>query len=259
MIRKVAMITGGCRGIGLAISQQLMKEGFSLSILGTSRVDKVQAVLDQLRQDGTVLYTSGDMASAGDRCSFLEATLARFGRVDLLVNNAGVAPELRVDLLDMSEESYDRVMTINLKGPLFLSQIVAREMIRQEEQSAMPAGLRGMIINIGSISAEAISLNRAEYCLSKTGLAMATQLFAARLASEAIPVFEIRPGIVETDMTEKVRPRYDEMIEQGVFPIRRWGKPQDLADALSLLISGRLSYSTGECLHVDGGFHIRRL
>ena len=279
---KTAMITGGCRGIGLAVSRQLVREGYNVSIMGTSRGEKVQPVIDELRQKGKVLYTVGDISSGGDRMSFLDATLARFGSVDLLVNNAGVAPEVRADLLDVSEESYDRVMTINLKGPFFLSQIVARQMLRQTQarqtkvsqtgehvpetagnnagsSAARDAEINGLIINISSVSADIISLNRGEYCLSKTGMSMMTRLFAARLAGSGVLVYEIKPGIIETDMTAGVRQKYDQLIEQGQFPIARWGQPEDLAEAVSLLISGKLRYSTGDCLHVDGGYHIRQL
>ena len=279
---KTAMITGGCRGIGLAVSRQLVREGYNVSIMGTSRGEKVQPVIDELRQKGKVLYTVGDISLGGDRMSFLDATLARFGSVDLLVNNAGVAPEVRADLLDVSEESYDRVMTINLKGPFFLSQIVARQMLRQTQarqtkvsqtgehvpetagnnagsSAARDAEINGLIINISSVSADIISLNRGEYCLSKTGMSMMTRLFAARLAGSGVLVYEIKPGIIETDMTAGVRQKYDQLIEQGQFPIARWGQPEDLAEAVSLLISGKLRYSTGDCLHVDGGYHIRQL
>jgi len=173
-----------------------------------------------------------------------------------LVNNAGGAPLVRADVLEMSEESYDRVMAINLKGPVFLSQLVARQMLRQPGR---PDGLRGTIVVISSVSADTVSLSRAEYCLSKAGLGMLTQILAARLAEDRIPVYEVRPGIIQTDMTAGVRQLYDQQIAAGVFPMRRWGQPGDVADAVALLASGQLRYSTGECLHVDGGFHIRRL
>lgn len=255
---KSAMITGGCRGIGLAISRQLQQEGYALAIMGTVGEDRLTDVLGALRAAGPVSYTCGSLDRAADRSRFLQDAVAACGRVDLLVNNAGVAPLLRADLLDMPEESYDRVMGINLKGPVFLSQMAARRMLEQP-MPADPAGLRGMVINIGSISADTVSLNRSEYCLSKAGLSMFTQLLAARLADSAIPVYEIRPGVIKTDMTALVAAHYQHLIEQGAFPIRRWGTPEDVAAAVSLLASGRLAYSTGECLHVDGGFHIRRL
>lgn len=255
---KIAIITGGTRGIGLAVSRKLAAEGYSLSIMGRRADTDISATLSELGAIGPVIYTRGDIAGPDDRALLLNRTLAEYGRVDLLVNNAGIAPRIRADLLEMSEESYDLVMETNLKGPLFLSQAVAKQMLRQAggETAGYP---EGMIINIGSISAWTVSLNRSEYCLAKAGLSMMTQLFAARLAAAAIPVFEIQPGIIATDMTAGVRGKYDSMLEEGVFPIPRWGQPEDLAEAVSLLTSGRLAYSTGECLHVDGGFHIRRL
>ena len=248
---KTAMITGGCRGIGLAISQQLQEDGYALSILGTSPADKLAEVLAGLSSRGPILYTCGNVADASDRQAFFAETMRVFGRIDLLVNNAGVAPLVRADVLDMSEESYDRVMGINLKGPVFLSQLAARQMLLQEA--------KGMVINIGSISSDTASINRAEYCLSKAGVSMLTQLLAVRLANDGIPVYEVRPGIIQTDMTAGVQSRYDQLIEQGLLPIRRWGQPEDVARAVSLLASGRLGYSTGDCLNVDGGFHLRRL
>lgn len=248
---KTAMITGGCRGIGLAISQQLQEDGYALSILGTSPAEKLADVLAGLSSAGPILYTCGNVADASDRQTFFAETMRVFSRIDLLVNNAGVAPLIRADVLDMSEESYDRVMGINLKGPVFLSQLAARQMLLQEA--------KGMVINIGSISSDTASINRAEYCLSKAGVSMLTQLLAVRLANDGIPVYEVRPGIIQTDMTAGVQSRYDQLIEQGLLPIRRWGQPEDVARAVSLLASGRLGYSTGDCLNVDGGFHLRRL
>jgi len=259
---KISMITGGCRGIGLAISRQLQRDGYALSILGTADPRQVAGILEELRSVGPVSYTQGNLAESAGRTQFVKDTLAAYNRIDLLVNNAGVAPLTRADLLEMSEDSYDHVMSVNLKGPVFLSQLVARQMLEQpapDESRANGSVPRGMVVNISSISADTVSLNRSEYCLSKAALSMFTQLLAARLAGDSIPVYEIRPGIIKTDMTALVQTRYDDLIDQGLLPIARWGLPEDVADAVSLLASGRLSYSTGECLHVDGGFHIRRL
>ncbi|NLO35034.1 MAG: 3-ketoacyl-ACP reductase [Clostridiaceae bacterium] len=252
----VAMVTGGSRGIGLAVSRRLLADGFQLSILGTKPAEAIGDTLAELSQAGSVAYTQGDLGAAEDRARYLAGTLERFGRIDLLVNNAGVAPLVRADVLEMSEASYDRVMAINLKGPVFLSQLVARQMLNQPLRSD---GLRGSIVVISSVSANTVSTSRAEYCLSKAGLSMLTQILAARLAEDAIPVYEIRPGIIQTDMTAGVRQVYDSQIAAGVFPMKRWGQPEDVADAVALLASGQLRYSTGDCLHVDGGFHIRRL
>jgi NAD(P)-dependent dehydrogenase (short-subunit alcohol dehydrogenase family) len=256
MNQRVAMVTGGSRGIGLAVSRKLQQDGFALSILGTTGAEGLAATLAELRAGGSVHYTQGNLADSGDRSRFLAETVTAYDRVDLLVNNAGVAPLSRADVLEMREDSYDRVMAINLKGPVFLSQIVARQMLGQTRPETGP---RGTIITISSISAKTVSLNRAEYCLSKAGLTMLTQLLAARLAEAAIPVYEIRPGIIKTDMTARVQTHYDRLLADGVFPMRRWGQPEDVAAAVALLASGQLSYATGECLHVDGGFHIRRL
>ncbi len=254
--RPVAMVTGGARGIGLAVSRCLQADGFCLSVLGTKPPETLGDTWTGLEQAGPAVYTQGDLSQSEDRARYLDRTLEQFGRVDLLVNNAGVAPLVRADVLEMGEESYDRVMAINLKGPVFLSQRVARQML---QQPLRPDGLRGAIVVISSVSADTVSLSRAEYCLSKAGLGMLTQILAARLAEDRIPVYEVRPGIIQTDMTAGVRQLYDQQIAAGVFPMRRWGQPGDVADAVALLASGQLRYSTGECLHVDGGFHIRRL
>jgi NAD(P)-dependent dehydrogenase (short-subunit alcohol dehydrogenase family) len=246
---KVAMVTGGLRGIGLGVTKALLRDGFAVSAMGTSPPDKVQPVLAGLA--GTVRYSQGSLDSTDDRQRFLDETLAAYGRVDALVNNAGVAPLVRMPLLDMTEESYDRVMGINLRGTMFLSQIVAR-VLRKQAQG-------GFIVNVSSLSAYTASVARGEYCLSKTGLSMLTKLFAAELAADGIGVYEVRPGIIDTDMTSVVHQKYTDAIEGGLLPIARWGKPEDIGEAVSLLCSGRLGYSTGDVLNVDGGFHLRTL
>jgi 3-oxoacyl-[acyl-carrier protein] reductase len=182
--------------------------------------------------------------------------LENFGRIDVLINNAGVAPKTRMDLLETTEESMDHVLGINLKGTFFLTQLVANVMTRQLERDP---DSRPKIINISSVSAYTSSVNRGEYCISKAGLSMVTSLFADRLAEYGILVYEIRPGIIKTDMTAAVQEKYDRLIEQGLTPVKRWGVPQDIADAVSVLCSGKLGFSTGEVLNVDGGFHLRRL
>ena len=173
----------------------------------------------------------------------------------MLVNNAGVAPSQRVDLLDMTEESFDRVVGINAKGTMFMTQAVARQMLTQE----FCGPRRGVIINISSISAVVSSTNRAEYYISTAGASMLTTLFADRLAAEGIFVYEVRPGVIDTDMTAKVRKKYDELIEQGAFPIKRWGRPEDVANVVSAFCSDKFLYTTGNYIDVDGGFHIQRL
>jgi NAD(P)-dependent dehydrogenase (short-subunit alcohol dehydrogenase family) len=199
-----------------------------------------------------------DIAKKADREKLLSATREQLGRLDLLVNNAGIAPSKRVDLLEADEESFDRLIAVNLKGPYFLSQAVARWMIEQKATGAIHA-YRPAIVNINSISAYAASPERGEYCVSKAGSAMMTKLFAARLAEEGINVYEIRPGVIETDMTAGVKEKYDRMIDQGLTPIKRWGTPEDVARAVTAIASGSFPFSTGEVINIDGGFHLRRL
>ena len=255
-MKRTAIVTGGCRGIGLAISRKLGQDGMNIAVLSTGGEEKYADALRTLTEDGTDwLYVQGSVDQAADRARLVEKTVERFGRVDVLVNNAGVAPLVRNDLLEMTEESFDRVIGINTKGTLFLSQLVAKQMIRQDRVFRH----QGVIVNIGSCSAEVSSISRGEYCISKAGVAMITQLFADRLASEDILVHEVRPGVIATDMTEKVKAKYDALIEEGVFPIRRWGEAEDVAAVVSLLCSETIGYTTGNYIDVDGGFHIRRL
>jgi 3-oxoacyl-[acyl-carrier protein] reductase len=205
------------------------------------------------------LLVQADISLAQDRRKLVDESLAAFGRVDLLVNNAGVAPLVRADILEATEESFDRVMNINLKGPYFLTQLVANQMIQQQTSNSKPQ-TTAKIINITSVSAYAASTNRGEYCVSKAGLSMATQLFAARLAEHGIGVYEIRPGIIETDMSRAVKEKYDKLIfEQNLTPIRRWGRGEDVARAVVAIATDQFPFSTGEVINVDGGFHMRRL
>lgn len=256
MNKKTAIVTGGGRGIGLGIVRQLAKDGCNLVVMGSSPEERYKEALDELRNTGAnILYVSGNIASADDRQRCLDAALEEFGKIDILVNNAGVAPKVRADLLEMTEESFDYVMDINLKGTMFFTQLVAKQMISQKSEEAK----KGTIINIASISSEVSSINRGEYCISKAGISMLTTLYADRLAPEGIFVYEIRPGIINTDMTSKVKQRYDELIEGGLLPIKRWGTPEDIGNAVSLLCSDKMTYSTGDVLFLDGGFHIRRL
>jgi len=244
MTNKTAIVTGAARGIGFAIAKRLETDGYHIVNFDL-----------QANEESSWLHVQGSIASAQDRQRCLRETMAKFGRVDVLVNNAGVAPATRADLLDMDEESFDRVMGINLKGTFFLTQLVAKQMLAQPPQGKK----RGTIVNISSCSADVVSVNRGEYCISKAGLAMATKLFAARLAEENIYVHEVRPGIIVTDMTSAVRGKYDDMIEQGVFPIARWGKPEDVAAAVAAFCGDAFLYTTGNHVDVDGGFHIKRL
>lgn len=256
MSKTTAIVTGASRGIGYAIARQLGRDGHQVVLFATGPKEKYQDALDALTKEKiTWHYVQGSLDSQKDRERLLKETIERFGRVDILVNNAGVAPLERKDILEMTEESFDRVIGINTKGTLFLTQIVARQMLVQEWTGKK----RGTIVNVGSCSAEVSSVSRGEYCVSKAGVSMITQLFADRLAPEGILVHEVRPGVIATDMTSAVKEKYDNLLEQGVFPIRRWGTPQDVADAVSVFCSDKILYTTGSYLDIDGGFHIRRL
>jgi 3-oxoacyl-[acyl-carrier protein] reductase len=255
-----ALVTGGSRGIGRAIVIELARLGFDIAINYVSNEGAAQdtAVEARMARSGVLVETiGGDIGVAADREKILRFVRDRFRRLDLLVNNAGVAPAERADLLEATEESFDRLVRVNLKGPYFLSQAAARWMI--EQRATAGKDYHPAIVNIGSVSAAAASVNRGDYCVSKAGVAMMTQLFAARLAEHGINVYEVRPGIISTDMTAGVKEKYDELFATGVTPIRRWGTPEDVAQAVSAVAQGLLPYSTGEVIHVDGGFHIRRL
>ena len=253
---KTAIVTGASRGIGFATAKQLCSEGYNLVMVATGIKEKNSDAINELEKLGTeVLYVQANIANHDDRLRIVEEAVKAFGRIDVLVNNAGVAPLQRADLLTMTEESFDRVIGTNTKGNMFLTQAVANQMIRQD----LVNGRRGVIVNISSCSAVVSSTNRGEYCISKAGVSMLTTLYADRLAPEGILVHEIRPGVIDTDMTGTVHEKYDRLIAAGEFPIARWGKPQDIANAVSLLISDKLMYTTGNYIDVDGGFHIRRL
>jgi NAD(P)-dependent dehydrogenase (short-subunit alcohol dehydrogenase family) len=255
--KRVALITGGSRGIGLGIAEALADSGFALAINGVRAPGEVAAALAGLRdRNATAEYVSGDIARAGDRQKIIAAVRERFGRLDVLVNNAGVAPSPRADILEASEESFDRVLGINLKGPYFLTQLVARWMIEQRQSTA---DFRGVIVNISSVSATEASINRGDYCISKAGIAMATQLWAHRLAEHEIAVYEVRPGIVHTDMSAAVAEKYDKLIAEGLTVENRWGEPADVGRAVAMLARGDLTYATGNVLHIDGGLTLRRL
>ncbi len=255
--RRVALVTGGTRGIGLGAATALAGEGFDLALAGQRDADAVAPVLDTLRQvGGRVLYVTADVGEAGDRVRLLESVRGTFGRLDVLVNNAGVAPRPRADILDATEESFDRVLRTNLKGPYFLTQAVARWMIA--ERQADPA-FEACIVNVTSISATVASPDRGDYCLSKAALAMATRLWATRLGRAGIPVYDVRPGLIRTDMTEPVGEKYDRLIDEGLLLQRRWGTPEDVGRAVAALVRGDLSYSTGAVLLVDGGLTVPRL
>jgi 3-oxoacyl-[acyl-carrier protein] reductase len=253
----VALVTGGSRGIGRAICLALADKGWQVAFSFVNNLAAAQATLQAiLATPGSGLMLQADLSVADDRKKLLEATLSTCKRVDLLVNNAGMAPRQRLDLLETTEASYDEVMTVNLKGPFFLTQLVARIMI---DQKKLEPERDPMIINIGSLSAYTSSINRPEYCLSKTGVNKMTLLYADRLAKEGIRVYEVRAGIIETDMTRPMHAKYDQAIADGLLPMNRWGQPEDVARAVVALAENVLPYSTGEVVTVDGGFHIRRL
>ena len=244
MERKIALVTGAAAGIGRAVAEKLLKAG--ITVAGVSR----RAKMGNPPSDD-FLYLPGDISLSEDRERIVKTVLETYGHIDILVNVAGVAPTVRSDLLEMTEESFDRVMNINTKGTLFLTQLVANQMVQN--------GIRGSIVNISSMSAYTSSVSRGEYCISKAGVSMITRLFADRLACAGIMVNEVRPGIIATDMTAGVQEKYDSLIAGGLLPVKRWGTPEDVASAVYTLCSGMLPYVTGQSIDVDGGFHIRRL
>ena len=254
---KVALVTGGARGIGFGIALELASAGFTLVVSGRRTAEQVASALAEIRERVPAsFYVEADVSNAVDRARLLSAVEDTFGRLDVLVNNAGVAPRVRADILEATEESFDRLISTNLKGPYFLTQAVAAWMIRQ--QAADPETCRS-IVNISSVSATVASINRGDYCISKAGIAMATQLWAARLAAHHIGVYEIRPGIIQSDMTAGVRSKYDALIESGLLLDRRWGTPTDIGKAVRTLVSGDLAYATGQVLTLDGGLTLQRL
>lgn len=256
MVKKTALVTGSRRGIGLGISRKLGQEGYQIIVSATKEQD--DAVIAALRSEGIDCeYIPCNIANAQDRARIFEDIRTRYGRLDVVVNNAGVAPDVRLDLLETTEESFDRLMNINLKGTFFMCQAAANTMIAM--QNAGLADYSPRIINISSMSAYTSSTNRGEYCVSKAGIAMTTQLFADRLAEYGIPVFEVRLGIIQTDMTAGVMEKYQKLIDNGVTPIKRFGQPADVANCVAAAASGLLDCATGQVLNADGGFHIRRL
>ena len=256
---KVALVTGGVRGIGLGISKSLLAEGYDLALCGSRSVDLVGAPLAELRRqvaDRKIAYYQCDVGNREERLQLVESVRRDFKQLHLLVNNAGVAAKVRDDLLTMTEENYDWLMKINLQGPFFLTQDVVKWML--EQKTASPEFF-ACIVNISSISATVASLNRGEYCLSKAALSMATRLWAVRLAEYGIPVYEIRPGLIRSDMTAAVTEKYDKLIAEGLVPQHRWGEPVDVGRAVAMLARGELAYSTGQVIMVDGGMMIPKL
>jgi 3-oxoacyl-[acyl-carrier protein] reductase len=256
-MNKVALITGGSRGIGLGIARQLAHAGFDLAINGTRPSNDVEESLKELKHAGNdVVYCRGNISSTTGRENIIRQVKKHYGRLHVLINNAGIGPKERRDILLATEESFDDVMSVNLKGTYFLTQIAANWMI---EQKKMDRGFDGCIINISSVSATVVSTNRGEYCLSKAGLSMATQLFAVRLGEHGIPVFEVRPGIIHTDMTAGAQEKYDRLIKEGLCVQQRWGEPGDVGKVVASMVKGDFMYSTGQVILVDGGLTIPRL
>ncbi len=250
---KTALVTGGGRGIGAGIVDRLAAEGWNVAFCGRKPAEEFAAHCAGLEAKYNVkaLYVQADVSKAEDREKLLYAILEMFGSLEALVNNAGVAPLVRCDLLEMSEESFDRVMNINLKGPFFLTQRIGRYFAENH--------IQGTIVNVGSISATVASISRGEYCLSKAGVAMATKLFAVKMAEFGGPVYEIRPGVISSDMTSVVKEKYDKLIAGGLTLQPRWGFPEDIGKAVAMLLRGDLAYSTGQVIKVDGGMEIGRL
>lgn len=260
----VALVTGASRGIGRGIALELARHGYSVAINYVARRESAEECAELCREAAPANSPArfepvqADISVAADRARLLEAVAQRFGWIDLLVNNAGVAPSVRADILEAGEESFDRVLTTDLKGPYFLTQAVAKYWVEKLPQLAAEHP-RPKIVTISSVSAYAASINRGDYCLAKAGLGMMTKLFALRLAEFGIQVFEIRPGVISTDMTAAVKEQYDRRISAGLSPIRRWGRPEDIARVVAALAEGSFPFSTGEVINVDGGFHLDSL
>lgn len=262
--KPAAIVTGGSRGIGKGIALELADLGYDVLIshfdfTADGKPDETTGLATQKRISGHGVQCEvlrADVSSAADRAKLVELAKSKFGRCDLLMNNAGVAPSKRLDLLQATEESFDRVLRINLRGPYFLTQAVANWMVEQIKEHP---DRKCRIVNTSSLSAYTSSPARGEYCISKAGIAMMTALYADRLAEYGIGVFEIRPGIIETDMTSVVKDKYTKMINEGLTPIKRWGQPEDIARVVGAIAQGRLDFSTGQAINVDGGFHLRRL
>ena len=256
-MRKVALITGAGRGIGLGIARCLAAGGCDIVVADVHDEAVVKDALAELRKLGAeVLYCRADVSDKNARAQMLADIRKRFGRLNVLVNNAGVAPKVRADILEATEESYEWVMRINLQGPYFLTQGAANWMVEQRKQDP---SFSGCIVNISSVSSTVASTSRGEYCISKAGVSMATKLWAARLGEFNIPVYEIRPGIIQTDMTAAVKEKYDKLIGQGLLVQARWGLPEDIGKAVAMLVRGDLAYSTGQVVMIDGGQTVQRL
>jgi 3-oxoacyl-[acyl-carrier protein] reductase len=254
---EVVLVSGSRRGIGLGVAVALSKVGFNIVLNGVSPLSKAKEAIEKMRGSGSRCeYIQADISRKGDRDKLISGVKQKFGRLDILVNNAGVAPQPREDILVATEESFDRLININLKGPYFLAQSIANWMIEQKREDPR-RNLK--IINMSSVNSYTASISRGDYCVSKAGVSMMTALFSIRLAEFGIKVYEIRPGIIKTDMTAPVREKYDRLISEGLAPIRRWGTPEDVGKAVLAIVEDHFPFSTGEVINVDGGFHLRSL
>lgn len=256
-MKKVALITGGSRGIGYSISKHLAEAGFDIAVNGIRDENSVKPDLERLRQTGAdVLYCQGNISLSGERKKIIQQVEDHFQKLHVLVNNAGMAPRERKDVLETSEESFDEIISTNLKSAFFLSQHVSNWMIKQKKEDVL---FEGCIVNVSSMSATVASVNRGEYCISKAGLSMVTKLFAVRLGEFDIPVYEVRPGVIYTDMTSGVKEKYDRLFSEGLCVQNRWGQPDDVGKAVSVLATGLFPYSTGQVIMIDGGLTLSRL
>jgi len=257
MSKPVAIVTGSSRGIGRAIAEHLAADGYCVTVNYHSSPDAADEVVAGIEKaGGEAIALQADVAQEQGRSHLIQETLAKWNRLDVLVNNAGITSPGRRDILEATSDNWDLVLGTNLKGPFFLTQDAANEMLTQIERGTISSG---KIINMSSLSAYASSPNRADYCIAKAGLAMMTQLYADRLGNEKIQVFEVCPGVIATDMTGPVKEKYDKQIAEGLSPIKRWGQPEDVAKAVSAICADYFPFSTGQRINVDGGFHLRRL
>ncbi|MDU2557802.1 MAG: 3-ketoacyl-ACP reductase [Anaerococcus prevotii] len=251
MSEKVAIVTGATRGIGLGITKQLLADGYKICVFGTRDIKDYEEFGD-IYDPYNIFYFKGDISNINDRKEFISKAYEKFKSINILVNNAGVAPKVREDILEVSEESIDRLFEINTKAMFFLTQDVAKRMIKDKNKNKC-------IINISSISSSVVSVDRADYCISKAAISMITKLFASRLGEYGINVYEIQPGIIKTDMTKIAESKYDRLFNEGITPIRRWGYPEDIALAVSALAEFKFKYTTGQVIKVDGGYTLQTL
>jgi NAD(P)-dependent dehydrogenase (short-subunit alcohol dehydrogenase family) len=257
MDKKIAIITGSRQGIGLACAKKLAQEGYFIIVSDIVEMENAAEAIQSIKNISDCEYIKCDISDAAQRENLFKKVVGNYGRIDVLVNNAGVALEKRMDILETTEASFDRLIRINLKGTFFMCQLAAQKMIQLKEKNCENYNPR--IINISSISAYTSSISRGEYCISKAGISMTTMLFADRLAEYNIPVFEVRPGIILTEMTQAVKDKYEKLINEGITPVKRFGLPVDVANCVASACSGLLDFSTGQVLNADGGFSIRRL